>query len=125
MKPRRRAILIVVTVLLVCLDLATKWRIYHTPIAQTRSWVSLTFNPGSSWSLPVPLLVTIGVAVIAIGAFCRAYAKGRFTLCASVFLLAGAIGNLFDRVVYGVVRDRIHLIPSFPVFNLADVMLTA
>ncbi len=55
-------------------------------------------------------------------------------------ILAGGIGNLYDRIVYGVVRDFLHMLPDwnlpfgwrwpggspemFPwVFNLADTML--
>ena len=55
-------------------------------------------------------------------------------------ILAGGIGNLYDRIIYGVVRDFLHMLPGyrlpfgwrwpggspdlFPwVFNVADVML--
>ena len=57
-------------------------------------------------------------------------------------ILAGGIGNLYDRIVYAVVRDFLHMLPGyrlpfkwnwpggspelFPwVFNVADVMLLA
>ncbi len=40
-------------------------------------------------------------------------------------VLGGLIGNLFDRIVFGYVRDFIHLdFMSFPVFNVADMALT-
>jgi signal peptidase II len=56
-------------------------------------------------------------------------------------ILAGGIGNLYDRIIYGAVRDFLHMLPGwslpngwrwpgtatgdvFPwVFNVADVML--
>ena len=42
------------------------------------------------------------------------------------FLCAGCIGNLYDRLVFGYVRDFIQFAfwQSFPVFNFADVFLT-
>jgi signal peptidase II len=43
-------------------------------------------------------------------------------------LLAGVIGNLYDRIVFGYVRDLIHALPRWPnffpwVFNIADSCL--
>lgn len=40
-------------------------------------------------------------------------------------LLAGAFGNLFDRIIFGYVRDFLRLeFMDFPIFNFADVCLT-
>ena len=43
-------------------------------------------------------------------------------------LLAGILGNLYDRVFIGYVRDMIHVFPRWPnlfpwVFNIADSLL--
>src|SRR5438477_6666447 len=43
-------------------------------------------------------------------------------------LLAGVLGNMYDRVVFGYVRDMIHALPRWPnlfpwIFNVADSML--
>ena len=39
--------------------------------------------------------------------------------------MAGAIGNLIDRILFGYVRDFIYLkFINFPVFNIADMALT-
>ena len=43
-------------------------------------------------------------------------------------LLAGVLGNLYDRVKYGYVRDMIHALPNWPhvfpwIFNVADTLL--
>ena len=43
-------------------------------------------------------------------------------------LLAGVLGNLYDRLEYGYVRDMIHALPRWPglfpwIFNVADSML--
>ena len=37
--------------------------------------------------------------------------------------MAGALGNIYDRIVYNGVRDWIS-IGNFPVFNIADILLT-
>jgi signal peptidase II len=68
--------------------------------------------------------------------------KDRVAHVALGLILAGGIGNLYDRIAYGVVRDFLHLFPGrhlpfgwswprggselFPwVFNVADMMLLA
>jgi signal peptidase II len=43
-------------------------------------------------------------------------------------LLAGVIGNLYDRMTLGYVRDMIHALPRWPhlypwIFNVADILL--
>lgn len=43
-------------------------------------------------------------------------------------LMAGVLGNLYDRVRYGYVRDMIHALPNWPhafpwIFNIADSLL--
>ncbi|MGA2500570.1 MAG: signal peptidase II [Tepidisphaeraceae bacterium] len=43
-------------------------------------------------------------------------------------LLAGVLGNMYDRIVFGYVRDMIHALPQWPdlfryIFNVADVLL--
>ena len=44
---------------------------------------------------------------------------------ASACIIAGAIGNLIDRVAFGYVRDFVYLkFINFPVFNVADISLT-
>ncbi len=92
---------------------------------------------GSRW-------VFIAVGIVAIGfvgrIFWRSDAKLVTFHIALALILAGAVGNLYDRAFYGVVRDMLHMFPeselpfglSWPgggrglypwVFNLADVAL--
>ncbi|MCR5215822.1 MAG: signal peptidase II [Lachnospiraceae bacterium] len=43
-------------------------------------------------------------------------------LCSMILLVAGAIGNLIDRILFGFVRDFIYFyMIDFPVFNVADM----
>ncbi|MEY3024533.1 MAG: lipoprotein signal peptidase [Planctomycetota bacterium] len=87
----------------------------------------------------------IGLTVLAIAAGLAVFArwtdrKAHLSHVAIGLILAGGIGNLYDRVVYGAVRDFLHLFPRrdlpfglhwpggsseiFPwVFNVADVLL--
>jgi len=86
------------------------------------------------------------VSVIAAGFIGRIFwtsgAKMRLFHIGLALILAGAMGNLYDRVLYGLVRDMLHLFPNtdlpgelawpggarglYPwIFNWADVSLLA
>lgn len=87
--------------------------------------------------------VVFTVAAVAVGFYVfasRTRARDRLAHVAIGFILAGALGNLFDRIMFGAVRDFLKIFPDvhlplnwtwpggnsevFPwVFNVADVLL--
>jgi len=92
---------------------------------------------GSRW-------VFVAVSLIAVGfiarVFWRSPAKAVTLQIALAMILAGALGNLYDRIQFAAVRDMLHLFPNtnlpfgltwpgnarglYPwIFNLADVAL--
>jgi signal peptidase II len=76
-----------------------------------------------------PLLVGIPLLLTSIAAGCFWYfrAKPFFVLLPFALMLAGAAGNLLDRLQYGYVVDFIHLHARdrfhWPIFNVADTLL--
>lgn len=89
-----------------------------------------TLNTGAGWSLfaDQTLFLTILSAVLVVGIviFIIFYKPKSKTYAIGIGLvLAGAIGNLVDRIAYGAVRDFIKLdFINFPIFNIADSCLT-
>jgi signal peptidase II len=88
------------------------------------------------------VLFTIVAASVAIAFFARwTKANARVAHVAIGMILAGGMGNLYDRVMFGAVRDFLHMLPRwnlpggwrwpnnatpeiFPwIFNVADVLL--
>lgn len=71
------------------------------------------------------------VSILAIGFLAYLFASsGRQRLYQFILgmLLAGVLGNLFDRYHFGYVRDMIHALPRWPnafpwIFNVADSLL--
>ena len=95
-------------------------------------------GPGHRWFF---IVFTVLAVVVALGVF--AFRTGRRQVLIHVslaFILAGALGNLYDRIRFGAVRDFLNMFPDvnlpfgwhwgsgspeiFPwVYNLADVFL--
>ncbi|MCI0455356.1 MAG: signal peptidase II [Gemmataceae bacterium] len=93
-------------------------------------------NSGALWGLGPSLnhvfaAISIGAALAIILWSFRAAARERFLCVALGLILGGTLGNFYDRIVFGGVRDFLHwhwprqswLEIDFPVFNIADCCL--
>ncbi len=135
MSPKLRALLIVVAVVLP-LDQATKYWIATNvspvdPIRVVPGFFSLTHarNPGAALGLlqDVHVMFFIGLTVLALGLIASFYRKidpgDRLSATSLGLVLAGALGNLIDRVTRGEVVDFLQFdlgLFIFPDFNVAD-----
>ncbi|MDG3006005.1 signal peptidase II [Paludisphaera mucosa] len=127
-------------------DLATKSIIFQevgappsAPVAVIRDVLELrtSYNPGALWGfgrdLPHSSLIFAGLSVVAgvaiVGWLFVGGAAASLPLTFALgLIMAGAIGNCYDRVVFGHVRDFVHFhIDSinfdWAIFNFADCML--
>lgn len=76
---------------------------------------------GQTWLLGVlsALLIAGGLLLV------RRHELSRFSVCAVMMMLGGAVGNMIDRFVHGYVVDMIEILAfRFPIFNVADTFLT-
>lgn len=136
------------TLLILSIDRATK----HLIETKVQSWDTVMVIPGlfqiihtrntgiafsmfadSSSSRGNPLLVIFSIAVMLLvtsllWTACKPASKEHWTLRAALALvLGGAVGNLFDRIVFGSVTDFLDFFWSghhFPIFNIADSAIT-
>jgi len=136
---------LVVLAVLLFLDQAIKvWVRLDVPLHSVTgvipNFIDLTRveNPGISFSMlgdlganvRVPLLV--GVSLVAVLLIARYWWRQRRHLPrvadgAFVLILAGAVGNLIDRALFGTVTDYLHFrffAYSFFVNNLADIYIS-
>jgi len=85
-------------------------------------------NKHIAFGLPVnQVFLYILISLILIGLVYElslGYKKGKIIIILSfTLIIMGALDNLIDRIIYGGVVDYIDF-PLFPVFNLADLMIT-
>jgi len=95
----------------------------------------LVYNSGAAFSLlsgasgwQRELFIAIAlVAVIWVVWLLRRYSRERFFCCALSLILGGAVGNLVDRVRFGLVVDFLDFHAAgwhWPAFNVADSAIT-
>lgn len=141
---KRTQLIVAVVLVILLLDQATKILVaqtiaLHERIPIVTSFFDLTHlrNPGAAFSLlaqapewfrqPFFFLVT-GVAIAALSLFLyRAKDEGLLLTIAVSGVLAGAIGNLIDRIMYGEVIDFLLFYWDgyhWPAFNVADSCIT-
>lgn len=99
------------------------------PVIKNFLHLTLLSNTGGAFGIfqPMPWLFII-VAVIALISISVILLVGHKRLglsekCALVFMLAGILGNLTDRLLFGHVIDFIDF-RIWPVFNIADCFIT-
>ena len=106
----------------------------HPPVTVIPHVLSLklTANPGAVFGIGAGqrwLFVTISVmaTLVVLAVFYRSRPRAWASHVSLGLILAGALGNLYDRVVFAAVRDMLWLFPGtglWPwVFNIADVSL--
>jgi len=84
--------------------------------------VAFSFLRGAGYGLLAVQSVMVALIVAALIYFNRRKARAFPLLCMAA-MLGGGIGNLIDRIRFGMVTDFI-AVGNFPVFNVADSALT-
>lgn len=130
---------IILIVSVIAIDQATKYcsELFLSPVGTTYAVISGVFhftsahNEGAAWGmlqggkwffLALTLIVCIFLSWLLVTHRNKMTVFSR--LCLS-FLLAGAVGNMIDRVILSYVRDMFDFcLINFPIFNVADSALT-
>jgi len=112
-------------IVLVGLDLLSKYIFYNLNYLNDTTLIWPTLNTGISRSLPIPFILIILVSIAGIAAFIRLFAIKKINWLIVALLIAGTAGNLIDRIMLWWVRDFINVwLFNFPIFNFADIMLS-
>lgn len=130
---QKNALWLLLGIVFLSLDLGAKWLagIYlETPIEIISGFLqlSLTFNKGIAFSIPIPNMlmviatpILLGLAVWLITSSCKI--QNTITKISLALILSGGLGNFINRLVLGAVTDMIEF-SFWPSFNLADTYLT-
>ena len=117
--------------LLTILDLMSKW--YFTGksyFIDSLIYIYSTQNTGSALGLFSSIesynLLIILISIVLLGLviyYLKTIVKTKFSFTVGVLFTAGLLGNLYDRIIFGYVRDFIGIQGLF-IFNIADLYLT-
>ena len=97
-----------------------------TPRYLIKPWLGLEYfgNPGIAFSLPIPnAAIVVATPLIILGLALLLVNKQRHPIfsCGLTLILAGAVSNFIDRVIFGVTIDYLRVLTG--VLNLADVAI--
>ncbi len=85
-------------------------------------------NPGIAFSINLSLPVAVTLIIVLLGVLIRLFWLSRGKSWAYdlglILAVSGGISNLWDKLVFGFVRDFVAIGP-LPIFNLADVLIFA
>lgn len=117
-------------------DLVTKYVIESKlAVAQESDFIPgfmnfvVVHNDGAAWNLfsgmqILLIIITFIFLAIYFWAFFTKKNNSKLLGIASGLLIGGCLGNLYDRIVFGYVRDFLNFqFINFPVFNIADTCL--
>lgn len=131
-------VLCAIVVAALVLDLVTKY-VLDAKMDFEQTWTiipklfnfKLVHNFGAAWGMLAgkqAFLIVFSIVFLAIFVFyyCKEKNKTWLLTVAFALLVAGCLGNLYDRIFLGFVRDFIQFDfwQNFPIFNFADVALT-
>ena len=135
--------LLAITLPILILDQLSKFWIRNyltqsSDIMLIPNWLDITYtlNPGAAFSLLASapawvrewFLVALSlIAIVVLVVMLARDAQSRLVSSALALILAGAIGNLIDRLWWGRVTDFIlmhYYSHNYPVFNVADSAIT-
>ncbi len=132
---------IVIILFLVIIDQLTKYFIIHSmnlhqsiPVIQHFFSITSVRNNGAAWSLfegQMTLFYIISTFMLAFLAYWLIkdgnFATNKLFTFSMLFIIAGLIGNFIDRIYRKEVIDFLDFVIfkyNFPVFNVADTLLT-
>ena len=113
---------------------ARTWLSAHGPVELIPGALEFRFltNTGSAWGMlsgqmTFFYIVTVAAVGLILYFWIRIPAQKQYRKLVIIasFLMAGAIGNLIDRIIFRYVIDFIYIsLIDFPIFNVADMYVT-
>ena len=125
---------VILTLVLVALDQLVKYLVLqniplggHVPFIPYIVELTYVQNTGAAFSMLeghtwVLTLISAAVSVLLAVVLAKRVFPRRFAMVSLALILAGAVGNLIDRLFLGFVTDMFQtLFMNFAVFNVADI----
>jgi signal peptidase II len=143
--PTARSVFFIAAVSAAVIDLVTKWAVFAWVLSSVEERVVIwpgrfeflaRYNNAGIWSigygtvnsnLVFTVLACLVIPLVMGWALWTLRPDQRGTACLLGFIVGGAVGNAYDRVVHGGVRDFIQVYLwndyAYPTFNVADSFL--